>query len=355
MDFKHFPLNQYLKRREANEACFKAFFDGSGARVAVSQRPPYQYAGPICRYNDRQLENELDYIAHAMKYRSDLMLSALEPWMGVGLYASGFGAKYVWSDIAAPQTRALIHTPEEIDSLRLKPLSDWEEMQAVLERIRYFKRATAGQIGITLTDTQSPNNTASLLMDAAEFFADCLDEPEAVAPLLDRVTEAIIQYSRIQIEEIGDLFCAPGHNSLSGFGVDGIMVSCDNLAILSPAAFRNAEKPYLERIAAAFGGVHTHSCGHFLHNIDALVGVQGLKMLDCCVDSLDPNPNEPVKLAEKLAHFPDVILQVRLSVHHADILKPLLAAGHRLHVLFTPDPDPLVSNRLVDSFKEKYL
>ncbi|MBR5379862.1 MAG: hypothetical protein IK140_04955 [Clostridia bacterium] len=355
MDFKHFPIEKYLKLREANRAFLQSFYAGTGARVAVSQRPGYQFTGPICRYRDRQLENELEYIAQSMMYRSDLMLSSLEPWLGVGIYAAGFGAKYIWTDTAAPQTRAFVKTPEEIASLRLKPLSEWEEMQEVLARIRYFKQETAGQIGITLTDTQSPNDTASLIMDAAEFFADCLDEPESVAPLLEKVTDAIIRYSRIQMEEIGDVFCAPGHIAVSGFGVNSVMLSGDNLAILSPSAFRNSEAAYLERIAEAFGGVCVHSCGRFTHNVKELLALKGLRMFDCCVDLSDPNPNDPRLLAEMIKGRPDVIVQARVSVHRADVLKPLIDSGARLHILFGPDPDPLVSNRLVESFKDKYL
>ena len=355
MDFKHFPIEKYLRMRESSSEFFRRFFDGSGARVAVSQRPGYRFTGPICRYREDQLGEELEYIARCMMFRSDLMICALEPWYGVGIYAAGFGAAYEWMEGAAPQTRAIIKDPSEIASLKLKPLSEWEEMQEVIRRIRYFKTETAGQVGITLTDTQSPNDTASLIMDSAEFFADCLDEPEAIEPLLSKVTDAIIQYNRIQMEEIGDAYCAPGHIAISGFGAPGVMLSCDNMAILSPTAFKNAETVYLERIADAFGGVHTHSCGRFMHNVPSLLAVRGLKMFDCCVDSSDPNPNDPEQLAELLKGRDDVIVQARLGVHRAERIKPLLDAGVRLHIMFSPDQDPLVSNRLVDSFKDKYL
>ncbi|MBR4236765.1 MAG: hypothetical protein IKR85_12005 [Clostridia bacterium] len=355
MDFKHFPIEKYLRLREERSAFFKSFFDGTGARIAVSQRPSYQFTGPICRYREEQLENELEYIALSMRYHSDILLQALEPWLGVGIYAAGFGAKYIWSDKTAPQTLAFIKDPSQIASLKLKRLSEWEEMSEVLARIRYFKQQTSGQIGITLTDTQSPNDTASLMMDAAEFFADCLEEPEAVAPLLDMITQAIIDYSRIQIEEIGDVFCTPGHSTISGFGADGIMLSCDNLAILSPAAFAAAEAPYLERIAAAFGGVHVHSCGRYTHNLTELMKVKGLQMFDCCIDAGDPNPNDPEKLTELVRGHSDIIVQVRVSVHRAHLLKPLIDSGARLNILFGPDRDPIVSNRLFESFKDKYL
>ena len=86
---------------------------------------------------------------------------------------------------------------------------------------------------------------------------------------------------------------------------------------------------------------------HFID--DALIRSSLQKAADA------PNPNDPVKLAELLQGRDDVILQARASVHHLDRLKPLIDCGVRLHLLLGPDPDPLVSNRLVDSFKDKYL
>ncbi len=355
MDFKHFPIEKYLRMREQSERFLKAFQSGTGPRVAVCQRPGYRFTGPICRYKEQQLEEELEYLAQAMRYHSDIMISALEPWYGVGIYAAGFGAKYIWLEGSAPQTRAFISDPSEIADLRLKPLSEWEEMQEALNRIRYFKRETAGQIGITLTDTQSPNDTASLIMDAAEFFADSLDEPELIAPLLDKITDAIVQYSRIQMEEAGDAYCAPGHIALSGLCGQGVMLSCDNMAVMSPVAFQNAEAPWLSRIARELGGVSTHACGRITHNVPQLIKVPGLKLFDLCIDLGDPNPNDPEKLAALVQGLSDITVQVRLSVHRQHLLKPLLDSGARLQIVFSPDPDPLVNNRLVESFKEKYL
>ncbi|MCR4621632.1 MAG: uroporphyrinogen decarboxylase family protein [Clostridiales bacterium] len=355
MDFRHFPIDRYLRMREEHAAFFSAFYSPGGPRVAVSQRPGYRFTGPVCRYADRQLENELEYIALCMNYRSDIMNMALEPWLGVGIYAAGFGAKYIWTDTAAPQTRPFVDTPEEAAALKLKPLSEWEEMTEVLRRIRYFKQQTNGLVGITLTDTQSPNDTASLIMNTSEFFADCIDAPDEIEPLLSKVTDAIIEYSRIQMEEIGDQLCMPGHNTFSGPDSRvGIMVSCDNMAVISPRAFKNAEAEYLERLARAFGGVSTHSCGRIIHNLDCLTEVKGLVMADCAADG-DPNPNDPVLMAEKCRGRDGVIFQVRANVHKLDRLKPLIDSGAKLHILLGPDPDPLVSNRLVDSFKDKYL
>lgn len=356
MKFSEFPIDRFLKMREEKAAFMRSFYDGTGARVAVTQKPGYAFTRAICRYRDKQLESELDFLANCMRYDTDLLNSCLEPWLGVGIYAAGFGAKYIWSDFDAPQTKPFIMSADEIPDIRLKSLSDWPEMQEVIERIRYFRQETGGMLGITPTDTQSPNDTASLMMDTTEFFTACLAEPEAIEPLLTRVTDAVIDYTRIQMEEAGDLAAGPGHIAVSGMGIPGLMLSDDNLAILSPAAYRASSEPYLQRISDAFGGVGIHSCGSYMHNVSDVLNLKGLYLLDCALDKgQDPNPNSPARMAELLKGHDNVILQCRIGLRNADQLKPLLDAGIRLHIIFGPDPDIDRSNALVYEFKQKYL
>ena len=355
MDFKHFPLERFLALREVKEKQLADFYAGRGPKVAVVQKPGYSFTRAVCRYRDRQLESELDFLTDAMGYESDFMFSALEPWVGVGVYASAFGCKYEWSDFDAPQTHPILKSTDEIADLKVKSLSEWEEMSEVLARIRYFKEATHGQMGITLTDTQSPNDTASLIMDTTEFFTACLAEPEEVAPLLDAITDKIIEYSRIQLEEIGDLLAGPGHIAICGRGVKGVTLSDDNLAILSPKAYRNSSAEYMQRISSAFGGLYVHSCGSYAHNVPEVLTCEGLKLLDCAIDKTqDPTPNDPARMAEALKDRDDVILQVRLNIHNADLVKPLIDAGRRMIIQFGPDPDREESNRLYREFRERY-
>ena len=355
MNFKQFPLEKFLALREEKEKNLRDFYALKGKRVAVVQKPGYAFTRAICRYRDRQLESELDFLADAMKYKSDFIFTSLEPWVGVGVYASAFGCKYEWSDFDAPQTRPILKSTDEIKDIKVKSLSEWEEMSEVLTRIRYFKEATGGQLGITLTDTQSPNDTASLIMDTTEFFTACLAEPEEVEPLLTAITDKIIEYSKIQMEEIGDLLAGPGHIAICGMGVPGVTLSDDNLAILSPKAYRNSSAEYMQRISDAFGGLFVHSCGSYAHNVPEVLTCGGLRLLDCAIDkSADPTPNDPAKMADALKGRDDIILQVRLSIRNADAVKPLLDAGTRMIVQFSPDPDIEVSNRLYEEFREKF-
>ena len=78
MDFKHFPIDKYLRMREEHDAFFKSFYAMTGARIAVSQRPGYQFTGAICRYRDRQLENELAYTRQEVEFLKKLQAANME-------------------------------------------------------------------------------------------------------------------------------------------------------------------------------------------------------------------------------------------------------------------------------------
>ena len=57
-------------------------------------------------------------------------------------------------------------------------------MEKVLDTIELFNDQTDGQIPIALTDTQSPMNTASLIVRTEELLMGCYSNPEAVHHLL---------------------------------------------------------------------------------------------------------------------------------------------------------------------------
>ena len=72
-------------------------------------------------------------------------------------------------------------------------------MSMVLDCIDCFRERTHDGLPIALTDTQSPFDTATLVLDAAEFFAACYAEPEIVAGFLQKITDLIVEFSRVQM------------------------------------------------------------------------------------------------------------------------------------------------------------
>jgi hypothetical protein len=60
----------------------------------------------------------------------------------------------------------------------------------------------------------------------------------------------------------------------------GISISDDCLAVLSPKLYQEFALPYVNELSEEFGGVVIHSCGNFLHQLDNLAKVRGLRGLN---------------------------------------------------------------------------
>jgi len=180
-------------------------------------------------------------------------LPYLEPWHGVGIYACSFGCENVWEEDQAPSTRvAFAHAEEALEFDPLAP-SDNEMMCLVMETIAYFKERTGDALPIALTDTQSANDTATLVVDASNFMIECLTEPQHAHRLLERINASIITFSRMQADAIGEGRAGPGHIMPSAPGVGGIAVSDDNQSFCSADFSRRFTDPYNEALGEEFG------------------------------------------------------------------------------------------------------
>ena len=259
---------------------------------------------------EQSLAENLTVIRGMLEAEMDA-LPFLEPWHGVGVYAEAFGCEVVWHDDEAPSTvPAFAHVAEALQSRR-RPVKDCQLMSLAMESIAYFKRRLGSAIPIVLTDTQSANDTASLVVDACNFLLECETEPDTAHRFLSAITDWIIEFSQQQAEAIGDAWSRPGHimNSLPGLG--GISVSDDNQSFCSAGFNREFANRYDEALGAAFGGVAIHSCGVITHVIPEFLALPHFTMVDCAGSRFcDPNPNDPAAVAELMAGT-GRILQIR--------------------------------------------
>jgi hypothetical protein len=172
----------------------------------------------------------------------------------------------------------------------------------VLDCIDALTEKTRGKLPICLTDTQSPFDTASLILDAAEFMTACLVEEETARLLLQHVTDLIIDFSRVQQQRIGmDRVARPGHIMPASPALSGISISDDNLSFCSPEFNAQFALPYDQQIADAFGGLAIHSCGAWASTMAQLRNRPLIQMVDCAVArECDPNPNPPAQVRDAL-------------------------------------------------------
>jgi len=201
----------------------------------------------------------------------------LIPYVGVGVYASAFGCEIIYPEKIDPWVKPIIDHPRQV--YELEPSLDRGQPPMVLRRIEYFQRETGGGMPIRLTDTQDPLDTSALIWGQRGLVTAMHTNPEEAHELLRRVTELIIQFSKVQLEAIEN-FYSPGHLCAWAPPGSGISVSDDLAAVLSPALYEEFGVPYLTRISEAFNGIYIHSCGDYNHNIGAMLKIPNLRGID---------------------------------------------------------------------------
>jgi hypothetical protein len=326
----------------------RRFHDPAGdEHLLVIQRPPAGIWND-CNTVATIVRNNLAYLEACVALDWSDDLPYLEPWIGTGVFANAFGCEYVFRDFDAPHTHYACRTVEEALAL---PPPDWRRapiMGMVLATIDALKEATRGRIPISLTDTQSAFDTATLVMDASEFFIACYTEEKAVLEFMRRINELIIAFSHAQIERIGDgLVARPGHIMTGAPFLAGISLSDDNLAVSSPEVNARISLPSNAELAAAFGGLAIHSCGTWTHTMAAAAAIPGVTMLDMALaKACDPNPNDPRAVRDALRGT-GVVAKVRVGGDMDEIegiLRDLYAPDLKLAVEIAWSPEHAEAN-----------
>ncbi len=271
-------------------------------------------------------------------------LPNLEPWFGTGLFAEAFGCRYFWREGDAPAVHYAYHTIDEIREITKPDISSGKIFALILAAIAYFKERTQGRLPMCLTDTQSASDTATLILDASEFFIACYTDPGIAHRFLQIINDLTIEFSRKQAEAIGDCLVLPGRIIAASLpasqGGTGITIADDNLAVASPKINAEFFLPLDDQIGQAFGGAAIHSCGNWGHTIPLLRRWKNLTMIECKISSpMDPNPTPPQQVREALQGT-GIAVQVTLNTdveRDFDLLDRLAAPGLPLIVRFLND------------------
>ena len=314
----------YLRRREERERKVRSFWEGTTGFL-ILQRPAYHLWGE-CNSVQGVVQNNLRHLESWLSMPWSDELPHLQPWFGTGAYANAFGCEYLWRRGEAPDSHVRYHA---VDEVRCITAPDWRKspvMGMVLECIDVLLERTGGKFPIALTDTQSPFDTSTLVLDASEFFTACYVEEETVDRLMGAITSLVIDFSREQARRIGtDLLSQPGHVFPSLPGLGGIALSDDNLAVSSPTINRISLR-FNEIIAQAMGGVAIHSCGVWDHTMRLLPG-RGVLAVDCSVSPRwDPTPLTPGAVTDALAGT-GIVVKARCGGTPQEIESAISALG----------------------------
>ena len=301
----HRLIDRYHRRREEREPRLRAFLESPAPGFLVVQSPSSCLWG-ACNNIDMIVDNNLRFLEESLAFEWSDDLPYMEPWIGTGLYANAFGSEYVFRTHDAPHTEYRYHRMEELAPVKYP---DWREspiMRMTLDCIDALKEATDGEIPMSTGDTQSPFDTASLVLDACATFAACLQDPRTLRRFFRKIADLVIEFTKVQIEHIGpDLAVMPGHQFPSLPHICGLLVSDDNLAVASPAVNRSLALPADALIGQAFDGLVIHSCGNWTQTMKDVAAMPEVVGIECAVGRpgehrTDPHPNDPAAVAEAL-------------------------------------------------------
>lgn len=177
-----------------------------------------------------------------------------------------FPIRTTWTEGVGPMAAPLLERPEDVEALEVPPPTanlygrriEWyhamcdmaPEYEVTLNGQPLEVRPTVGGVGGPFPDAYA------LARD--RIFYWMYEAPEAVHRLMDRVTQAFINYHRYTRE-------------LTGAPMANLGMGCDAAEMLSPGMFREFVLPYYRRCYEAFPGTRgLHMCGRIDHLIPLL-------------------------------------------------------------------------------------
>jgi uroporphyrinogen-III decarboxylase len=251
-----------------NTPCYFAF----GSR----DKPTDYFTNPgsMLSYQARGYEEHLrrvhdDYVPYFM------------PWFGTGVLASAFGCPIRVPDVLDDDpavAEPCVHSPAGAAHLKLPEPGRAGWMPRVLDAIDYAR--ACGDLPVGLTDMQGPLDTLGLICGQVQLYQWMYDAPAMMHDLFDLVTEAFIQWVKLQKQHIGE----PPERSNGLQGVvspgAGVWESDDDMVLIGPKLYEEFVVPRVSRIFEAFGGGSVHFCGNGLHHAANLLRIGCIKVVN---------------------------------------------------------------------------
>ena len=231
-------------------------------------------------YNDDAAELAWHEEHHRLRAGiADFYMPSIKPNMGISNLAAAFGCPLKTVDDADPWVGHLVSNQDPAAARRLrKPDPEDNPIYArMIQRLAFLQAKSP--LPLRLVNVASPMVTASMIWNYTDLMLALLQYPGEVHALLEVITEATIDYVRLQLAHIKHLGTM-GHEPEVLPQEIGLRVSDDTAALLSPALYREFAARYNGRLAEAFGGVVVHSCGDCSRVVSAMLETPGLRGLE---------------------------------------------------------------------------
>jgi hypothetical protein len=253
---------------------------------APSLTPIHAGRYPLTQYF-RDMEMQFRAQAEILMWREmlgdigDMFIPHMQPYCGVTAFASPFGCEVEYFEYTLPWAHPAIQSgdpPDRVYELD-PPAITGGQLGDMLAFTDFFVAQAQGRYPIAVTDLQGPMDTAYLVWNSTEFMMAMYSHPQAVHHLMRLVTDLIIAFVKEQRAH-SPQFIPCHYPPLWLPDGQGIAISDDALAVLSPQTYAEFALPYANELSEEFGGIFIHSCGNFVHQFDNLEQVHQLRGLN---------------------------------------------------------------------------
>lgn len=236
---------------------------------------------------------------HYDTHKDECYMGFLMPWFGTGVLASAFGTLVIYNKNMDPAVNmSIIKDPSEIKKLKMPDPYKDGQMPLVLKAIDYFKANCDLPIGVT--DCQGPLTTALSIIGYENYIYWMYDYPDVIHELMDMVTEALIQWVKVQKKHAGASLESAGYiiGAKIPEGYGGVWISDDDAVLFNTDVYKKFVVPYNSKLLKAFGGGGIHYCGNSNQNIENYLNTEGLT----CINNFNmDNIGNAVKMKNALA------------------------------------------------------
>lgn len=214
-------------------------------------------------------------MARAHQAVPDDQIPFLSPYTGTEIFAEAFGCPVHYSGDNMPFALPRIHSASQVRSLRT-PSAFAPPLERPFRIARRLRDAFP-DAPVQLPDIQSPFDIAALIWEKGDFYAACIDEPEAVEELCHRVESVLTRFLDAWFQEFGTDYVA---HYPDFFVRGGATLSEDEAGSISPAMFRRFCMPALARLSERYGGLCVHCCANSERQWDNFKAIPGLRLLN---------------------------------------------------------------------------
>lgn len=237
-------------------------------------------------------------IRHYDNFPDDSYIGFLHPWFGTGVLASSFGTPIVFNPKADPAVDlSTINSIEEVKKLEIPVPGEDGIMPMVVKAIEHYKSNCDLVVGVT--DCQGPLTTALSIVGYDKFCYWMSDYPNEIHELMEKVTEALIQWVKFQKKltdtPLNGESYPLGVKMADGYG--GAWISDDDAVIIGTEQYKEFVVPYNSKFLKAFDGGCIHYCGTATQHIDNYLNTEGLT----CINNFNlDNLGEAAKIRNAL-------------------------------------------------------